>query len=236
VTNVNPKRSQAPGTEPARTICCPKCEAPQAVAPVTVLRPRSAALRQLLKGALNRVTCEACGTAFVLDVPVLYRDDAGRFLVYFLTVENAGQREQMERQMRQVTERVFGKEQGVTPPTCRLVTDRSALIEKIVLHDRGLDDRVVEYVKYQMFNNRNGEHRLDPVRDRLLYDFSAPETAEEMLAFIVFDRESGRPRAGAHIPLEVCREVLETFSTSFEMRDELQALFPGYEVNADRLL
>jgi len=205
------------------------------VAPVTVLRPRSVALRQLLKGTLNRVTCSACSTGFVLDVPIVYRDDAGRFLVYFLAVAEDEQRETLERQMRQVTERAFGKEQGLAPPTCRLVTDRRALIEKIALHERGLDDRVVEYVKYQMLGNRHGGQRLDPVRDRLLYDFSA-EAEGETLAFIVFDRESGKPRAGAHLPMDVYREVGEAFSTSTEMRDELQALFPGYEVNAERLL
>jgi hypothetical protein len=202
---------------------------------VTVVRPRSAALRQLFKGTLNRVTCSACGAGFVLDVPILYRDDAGRFLVYFLTVQDSEQRRELEQQMRDLTQRVFGSEQGLTPPTCRLVTDRSALVEKIALHERGLDDRVVEYVKYQMFNNPNEEHRLDPIRDRLLYDFSS-EAGTEVLAFIVFDRESGRPRAGAHLPMEIYQEVSEAFTTSLGMRDELQALFPGYEVAADSLL
>ena len=218
-----------------RVVECPKCQAPQEVAPVSVLRPHTKALKELFKGALNRVTCGACGTVFVLDVPVLYRDDAARFMAYFATTADPAQWADGERQMRQVTEQVFSQETGLQPPTCRLVTDRSALIEKIALHERGLDDRIVEYVKYQLFSNPNQEHRLDPVRHRLLYDFSAdPDGAN--LAFIVFDRESGRATAGAHLPMDVYREVAEAFTTSLKMREELQALFPGYYVSVERLL
>lgn len=214
---------------------CPRCQAPQETVVVTVLQPRTAALKELFKGALNRVTCAACGTVFVLDVPLLYRDDAARFLAYLVPTSDSEQWTDGERQMRRVTEQVFSQESGLQPPTCRLVTDRSALIEKIALHERGLDDRIVEYVKYQLFHNPNREHRLDPVRQRLLYDFSAdPDGAN--LAFIVFDRENGRATAGAHIPMDVYREVADTFTTSLKMRDELQALFPGYYVSVERLV
>jgi hypothetical protein len=232
---VKRERPKPPPTDSVRVIECPRCQAPQEVVPVTVLQPRSKELKELFKGALNRVTCGACKTVFVLDVPVLYRDDAARFMVYFVPAADSASWADGERQMRQVTEQVFGQESGVLPPTCRLVTDRSALIEKIALHERGLDDRIVEYVKYQLFSNPSRENRPDPVRHRLLYDFSTdPDGAH--LAFLIFDRESGRATAGAHIPMDVYREVTEAFTTSLKMRHELQALFPGYYVSVERLL
>lgn len=223
------------GKDEARIVECPTCDAPLRATPVTVLRPHSDALRQLFKGQLNRVTCDACHTSFVLDVPILYRDDATRFLVYFVSPPDSDKWPECERQMQRVTAQVFSPESGQEPPSCRLVTDRSALIEKIALHERGLDDRIVEYVKYQLFSNPNREHRLDPVRHRLLYDFSSDAEGTN-LAFIVFDRERGRATAGAHIPMDVYREVAETFMGSLKMRDELQSLFPGYVVSVERLL
>jgi len=232
------KKRQRPGEESTgevQLVECPHCDVPLEVTPVTVLRPRSEPLRQLFKGELNRVTCGACQTSFVLDVPILYRDDEARFLVYFISAPDPTRWPECERQMRQVTAQAFPPASGVEPPACRLVTDRSALIEKIAVHERGLDDRLIEYVKYQLFNNPNGERRLDPVRHRLLYDFSADPEGEN-LAFIVFDREHGRAMAGAHIPMDVYREVLETFTASLKMREELQSLFPGYVVSVEKLL
>jgi hypothetical protein len=232
---VNRERSKPSKTDRVRVVECPKCQAPQEVEPVTVLQPGAKALKELFRGALNRVTCSGCGTVFILDVPILYRDDAARFLVYLLTSVDPKNWAEGEKQMQQVTAKVFSQEKGLQPPTCRLVTDRSALIEKIALHERGLDDRIVEYVKYQLFSNPSQENRLDPVRQRLLFDFSADPEGPN-LAFIVFDRESGRATAGAHIPTEVYREVAEAFTTSLKMREELEALFPGYYVSVERLL
>ncbi len=224
-----------PSPEQPRVVDCPQCEAPVAVKPVTVVRPRSGDLKRLFKGDLNRVTCEACQTAFVLDVPILYRDDEARFLVYFIAEADPAQWPECERRMQAVTAEVFTAAGGQAPPSCRLVTDRSALIEKIALHERGLDDRIIEYIKYQLYQTPGGSARLDPVRQRLLYDFSS-EPADGRLAFVVFDREHGRATAGAHLPIEVYREVAEAFTSNLGMRDELESLFPGYMVSVDRIL
>lgn len=221
--------------EQPRIVECPQCDTPVTVTPVTVLRPHSSDLKRLFKGDLNRVTCEACQTTFVIDVPMLYRDDEGRFLVYFIAEPDPAQWPECERRMQAVTAEVFTQDSGQVPPSCRLVTDRSALIEKIALHERGLDDRIIEYIKYQLFQNPGGGERLDPVRQRLLYDFSS-DPDEGRLAFVVFDREHGRPTAAAHLPTEVYREVVEAFTTNLGMRDELESLFPGYMVNVDRIL
>jgi hypothetical protein len=231
---VDRERRRPAKSEDVRVIECPQCQAPQEVLPVTVLRPHTRAVQDLFKGILNRVTCGACGAVFVLDVPVLYRDDAARFMVYFISTSDPSEWAAGERQMQEVTAKVFSQAPGLEPPTCRLVFDRSTLIEKIALHQRGLDDRIVEYVKYQLLRNSSLEHRLDPVRHRLLYDFSADPEGEN-LAFIVYERESGRATAGAHIPMDVYREVAETFTTSMKMREELAALFPGYHVSVERL-
>ena len=231
---MNRERRKPASADDVCVIECPKCQAPQEVLPVTVLRPHTSAVRELFRGHLNRVTCSACGTPFVLDVPVLYRDDAARFMVYFLPNVDSAQWADGERQMQEVTAKVFSQATGLEPPTCRLVFDRSSLIEKIALQQRGLDDRIVEYVKYQLLRDAEREQRLDPVRHRLLYDFSA-DPGGENLAFIVYERESGRAAAGAHLPMDVYREVVETFTTSLKLREELAALFPGYYVSVERL-
>jgi hypothetical protein len=113
----------------------------------------------------------------------------------------------------------------------RLVRVRAELVEKIAILRAGLDDRLVEFVKYQFFLRR--EQALDPQRKELYYDFSA--TGKEKLAFVVFDRMSGKAESAAHLPMDVYRELAAAFLTSDDLQEELQKLFPGYVVNAASL-
>lgn len=185
-----------------------------------------------MRGALNRVQCPECESTFILDVPVLYRDDDDRFLVYLMPLDNRANWAAAENRMREITERLFD-DPSITP-TCRLVFNRGDLIEKIALHERGLDDRVVEYVKYQLYRNPYWDEPIDPVRHRLLFDFSSAE--KENLSFLIFDRESGEAIAGTHLPMEDYAEVQKTFLGNFKLQGEFSRLFPGYYVNVDRLL
>jgi len=200
-----------------------------------VVRPGSEELTALFRGQLNRVVCQDCEASFVLDVPLLYRDDASRFLVYLTPSDEADDWETSEEKIGELADLLvadLGKD--VTPPECRLVTDRSALVEKIAIRSQKLDDRIVEYIKYQLYNNPNEEHRIDAVRNCLRLDFSNQKA--EVLAFLVIDRETGAATAGAHLPMDVYTELNEAFQTIPEMRQELDVLFPGCFVSVDRLL
>ncbi len=222
------------GTErQVRIIECPKCDAPQEVVPVTVLRPGDEALSALFAGQLNVVTCAHCSTAFTLNVPVLFRDDEGPCLIYFLPLEDASKWREAEEQMAELTRKVFAEEPELMAPTCRLTLRRSDFVEKIALHFRGLDDRVVEYVKYQLLHHPGGDFGLDPVRQRLLFDFSRDN--DENLAFLVFERETNEATARTHLPMETYREVAEMLLGNEALNEELDQLFPGAYVSVERM-
>jgi transcription elongation factor Elf1 len=216
------------------SVSCPNCGAEQAVSATTVLHPGDRAVEELFAGHLNRVSCLSCGTPFVLDVPILFRDDEDRYLVYFMSLADGRDWRTAEREMRQLTEKLFAEIGDMVEPECRLVTTRGDLIEKIALHARNLDDRLVEYVKYQLMQNPDWQGKLDPVRHRMLYDFSSGDG--DKLAFIVFDRETGDAVAGAHLPMDDFRDIEETFEANGQIQEELDRLFPGYYVSVDRLL
>ena len=223
-------------------LTCPKCGAAQRGAKVTtVLRPEDAdGLAALLKGTLNVFTCAKCGTSFRLDSPVLYRDDARRGLIYFTPGESVETLERAEKQVAELLETLLAAEDGATATaageptaiTCRLTLTRSQFIEKIMLWRNELDDRIVEYVKCQLLNKKDGQY--DPVRMELFYDFSQPDAAN--LTFLILDRESGQPAAGAHVPMELYTELAATFLNDAAMRAELDKLFPGYYVAVTQLL
>jgi hypothetical protein len=215
-----------------RLIECPKCEAPQEVVPVTVLHPDDEKLRDLFGGTLNVATCPECGATFALNVPVLYRDDRDQYRVYFRPLDHPTEWQAAEKQMAELTHKVFADEPGIEP-TCRLTVRRSEFIEKIALHFRGLDDRLVEYMKYQLLNHPDESFGLDPMRHRLLFDFSQED--DENLGFLVFDRETGQANARTHVPMETYREIADVFLQHDDLSEELDLLFPGAYVSTERL-
>ena len=216
-----------------RVIECPKCDTPREVIPVTVLRPGDKALADLFAGRLNVVVCAHCGTSFTLEVPVLFRDDAARHLIYFLPLDNPGKWREAEQQMDALTGKVFADEPELAPPSCRLTFRRSDFVEKIAILLRGLDDRVVEYIKYQLLHHPGEGFGLDPVRQRLLFDFSREE--DENLAFLVYDRETNQPGARTHLPMDTYREIADMLLGNKSLEEELDQLFPGAYVSVERL-
>jgi hypothetical protein len=208
---------------------CPNCRLLNQVAPVTRLGPDEPGLQELFAGTLNRIVCAACKTTFRVDVPVLFRDEERHTLIFLPAADEAGvplTPEEAETHLAAILRQLPAAAAGRGAPTCRLVLSHRQLVEKIAMLRQNLDDRLVEFVKYQLYLRR--ERDLDPVRKELFYDFSAPEA--DRLAFIVFDRESGKPCAAAHIALDVYRDLASAFLSSDELQAELARLFPGHYV------
>jgi len=210
---------------------CPKCGETQAAHAVTSIPADSDLVQDLFRGTLNQVACEECGATFLLDTPLTFRDDDDACIIYCMPVSEKGAVDEAEASMRELTQAVFGAQDSDPVPSCRLTVSRRQFIEKIALHMHGFDDRLVEYVKYQLLNRPDSQ--IDPIRSQLFYDFS--NSNGSVLAFIVFDRESGKPSAAAHIPRDIYDELVETFASDPGMQEELDQLFPGYYVSVDRL-
>ncbi|MFO7821650.1 MAG: CpXC domain-containing protein [Lentisphaeria bacterium] len=217
---------------PGQQAECPKCQQRHGVKPVTVITPDSDELEQLFQGTLNQVQCPECNTKFILQAPVVFRDDDKQKLIYYIPVEQRDQWQEAEKEMIKVTHSTFGSEEGVPIPDCRLTLTRRSFIEKIAIHSAGRDDRVIEYIKYQLYNKPEGD--IDPVRVELLYDFS--NESENNIQFILFDRETGAPSAATNVPAELYDELVETFLKDEDMQEELEALFSGHFVNVEKLL
>lgn len=215
-----------------RTVRCPKCGSGQDVAPVTVLRPGDAGIGTLFKGQLNQVRCSTCSVPFLLDVPILFRDDERLRLVYFIPLDDPRQWPEAEERMKGVTGRLFPPDDWPRLPVCRLTVTRRTFVEKITLFMGNVDDRIVEYLKFQLY--QRSENKIDPIRTELLYDFSS--NGGDRLAFLLFDRETGQPTAAAHYPMDVYADLVSMFLDGGEMEAELGELFPGYYVSVERLL
>lgn len=152
---------------------------------------------QLLRGELNAFTCEKCGEKTPVHYDTLYHDmRAG--LMLFLT-HGDGQPGEDFIQLQSL----MGK--GVVLYRCRLVRNRNELIEKILIFDAGLDDRMVEVFKLML-----GHHLSEQGRnvDELLFrGFGTTEEGGEGEKHIGFVIISGDEVENISVPLSAYEGV-----------------------------
>jgi hypothetical protein len=206
---------------------CPGCKATIAATPVTVLDNDSADLQPLFDGTLNRLHCADCDRDFVLDVPLIFRDTEKRQLIYCLPRDADAPLTEALGEMDTLFTQVFGELPAGELPVCRLTISRPQFIEKIAILQQGLDDRVLELAKRQLYDHSPG---LTLESHDLLFDFR--ESDEESVNFIAFSRDSGEAAYTLSLRREDYDDMARHFLEIPGQESELNACFDGFYVNA----
>jgi hypothetical protein len=224
-----PVNSRTPGD--IREVVCPRCEKSLPTVAATVITPDSAELAALLKGTLNSVLCDKCGCRILLDTVMIYRDDVRRLVIWCIPADDAQDWNETELAMHEMSAKVFAELPGELLPECRLTVSRRGFIEKIMIFENGLDDRLIEFIKYQLY--QHPKHPINANKFELLYDFSA--TDADRLMFVAIERATGRASVHTHLEMAAYQEMAEIYAKTDAGRDEMKKLFPGYFISADRL-
>jgi DNA-directed RNA polymerase subunit RPC12/RpoP len=214
-----------------REVTCPRCQKSLQTVAATVITPESAELAALLKGTLNSVVCDNCGCRILLDTVMMYRDDAKRLVIWCIPADDAESWQEAEQAMQQMSAKIFAELPGELLPECRLTISRRGFIEKIMIFQNGLDDRLVEFIKYQLY--QHPKHPIDANKFELLYDFTG--TDSDKLMFVSIERATGRAAANTHLEMVAYQEMAEIYANTPDGREEMKKIFPDYLVSADRL-
>jgi hypothetical protein len=214
-------------------IRCPKCQQDQSVELYESINVQTSPdLKKLLMAnQLNTVTCGQCALAFRVDKPLLYHDPARRFMIYQIPLgENA-----VENGEREFTESL-GRLSSLIPkdiqaPDVSLVFSRTELVERIFLRDAGLNERIIEYIKYMIYTRNAG--KIIPARKILLFD--AEDSTPEALCFVVQDVKSRKLESVLQYDRKTYAALCETFDKD-DQTPTLLELFPGPYISARRLL
>jgi DNA-directed RNA polymerase subunit RPC12/RpoP len=222
----------------AAGIVCPHCGKPLGdVRPVTAFcRQDKAIVSELFKGAegtFNQFACAACGKNVRLDLALVYRDEDNSRLIYYLPPAERTTIAAAEEAIGKMITQLFGADaKPEDVPDCRLTLSLQEFIEKIALLEDGLDDRVVEFIKYHIY--LRNEHDIDPHKVTLLYNFTASDP--ELLEFVIFGRKSGKAENATNVPMTLYHEVKDALAGDKELHEEICNLFRGrYHVNATAL-
>lgn len=214
-------------------IRCPKCGHQQTVALYDAVNIKtSPELReQLMQKKLNAVTCAACGFNFRIDKNLVYSDPARKLLIFWVPVAESDYARGEEQFIGMLRELAGLLPDDVHAPAVHLVFSRIELIERIFLVEAGLDERLIEYIKYTLYT-RNAA-RLDPAQKMLL--FNATDSTPEHLCFVVQDVATRKFEAVLQYGRDAYKAIEETFSGEEKSADLLE-LFPGPYISARALM
>lgn len=213
-------------------ITCPSCGA---VRDVELYAAINVAAEPQLKDALmhnqlNRVECAGCELSFRVDLPLLYSDPAHDMLIHWIPETDEADREEIleefDRSLEQMNELM---PEGVEAPSVRLVMSRVELVELIYLIEAGLNQRVVEYVKYSVFT-RNAE-KVDPGNFRLL--LNVEDSTDEEFCFVTQDIQSNELGTVLRYGRSAYDSMAELYD---ENPEEFLEMFPGPCISARNLL
>ena len=181
----------------------------------------------LLLNRVNRVECAGCNKGFRIEKPLVYQDREQDIFIHLDPLMGGRTLVDIEKNFREAMEemnRLLPKD--VTPPEAHLVVEWAELIERIFLLEEGLDARLVEHIKYMMF--QQNEEKLPAAQKGLLFD--AQDSTEEQLCFVVQDRTTRKLEA----VLNFARSDYEALVNVFDSDDQLALLeeqFPGPYLN-----
>ncbi|HMP77394.1 MAG TPA: CpXC domain-containing protein [Kiritimatiellia bacterium] len=214
-------------------IRCPKCGHEQTVSLYDAINVKeSPELRaELMANKLNGITCAACGFGFRVDKNLVYSDPDRKLLVFWVPTDESDYARGEEQFVDLLGELSELLPDDLHAPSVHLVFNRVELIERIFLVEAGLDERLVEYIKYTLYS-RNAA-RLDPAKKILL--FNATDSTPEHLCFVVQDAATRKFEAMLQYERAAYTALAETFSGEEKSADLLE-LFPGPHISARALL
>ena len=214
------------------TIKCPSCGVSQEIElhESVNVSAEPALKKELLENRLNRVECIDCESSFRIDMPLLYSDPEHSLLIHWIPETETLSREQIIEDFDQSLEQINAMlPDDITAPSVRLVLTRVELVELLFIIEAGMNERVVEYVKYSIYT-RNIE-KVNPEKFRLL--LNVQDSTDEELCFVMQDVES----QALGKMLRYGRAAYESMCTLYtENPDEFLEMFPGPCINARHLL
>jgi hypothetical protein len=183
----------------------------------------------LFENRLNRVQCEDCDAEFRIDKPLLYNDPDRQILIHWMPDVSLSREEILDEFDQSMEVLRAALPEDIEPPRVRLVFSRVELVELIFIVEAGMEERVVEYIKY-VIHTRNPK-KVPPQTRQLLLNVQ-DSTAEDLM-FAIQNVESSE----LENVLSYSRESYRSVQASYrENPDDLMDLFPGPHISARALL
>lgn len=214
-------------TRKTYAIRCPKCRHEQQVELYEAINvaQQPELKTALFENRLNRIQCESCEASFRIDKPLLYHDADRNILIHWMPDSVVSREEILDEFDRSMEELRSVLPPDIEPPRVRLVFTRAELVELIFIIEAGMEERVVEYIKYTI--HTQNMKRVPPAEKQLLLNVQ-DSTGDELL-FAVQNVATLELEDVLRYPRSGYRSVREMYQ---KKPDEFLELFPGPYISA----
>ncbi len=181
----------------------------------------------LMRNKINRINCDNCDFNFRVDLPFLYFDSKNQICIHWVPEIKDISHEQILEEFDQVINQLDTRDTEVL--RIRLVRTRVELVELIFLIEKKMNDRLIEFIKYEIFINN--PKKLNPLKNRLLLNIE--NSTDEELLFVIQDMQTNELG-------EILRYNRSTYTSLSDLyledSEEFKQMFPGPCINARYLL
>lgn len=214
-------------TRKTYAIRCPQCQHEQQVELYEAIHvaQQPELKNALFENRLNRIQCESCAASFRIDKPLLYHDADRNILIHWMPDTVVSREEILDEFDRSMEELRRVMPPDIEPPRVRLVFTRTELVELIFIIEAGMEERVVEYIKYTI--HTQNMKRVPPAEKHLLLNVQ-DSTGDELL-FAVQNAATFELEDVLRYPRSGYRSVCEMYK---KKPDEFLELFPGPYISA----
>lgn len=188
------------------TIKCPKCHQLSDINiwhSITV--SDSADLKKdLLSGKINMFCCPSCEYKALFPAPLLYHDEEKSLMLSFSPCTDEETKNKLFNEIKQ-TSAQSGELENLAGYNLRFVYDYNSLLEKILIFDNGLNDKVTEVLKFLILMQKpENADNMTAVFGKLENDF---------LEFLITDKTDGKCYT-SKVPMESYKTVKEQLKQS----------------------
>lgn len=166
-------------------IKCPACNALQEMTVwQSITASDSPDLKEdLLKGKVNIFRCASCGLSALVPVPLLYSDSEKKLMISFSPCETEEQASDIFEEIKK-TSKESGELSELDGYNLRFVSAYNDLLEKLLIFDGGMSDKVIEVIKLLVLMQEE-----DKMQNRVCI-FGKKE--EDFIEFMVQDKKEGQ--------------------------------------------
>jgi hypothetical protein len=165
-----------------------------------------------------KITCDNCNTDAIVKYDALYLNEKEKYFIYLLTDKDLVQK--FRHQITYFIETVLNKDEkyNFDEFKTRLVFNTNQLVEKLAIFEIGLNDKVIEIIKYGFYEN----NLIDTTRFDSVYFDGIKETK---LEFVLFSSENKEDIDKIYIDIEFYNQVIDKIS---KLNDE-NFIFPNID-------
>lgn len=152
-----------------------------------------------------KIKCEKCNTNAIVKYDALYLNETQKYFIYLLTDKDLIQK--FRHQITYFIETILNKNEkyNFDEFKTRLVFNTNQLMEKLAIFELGLNDKVIEVIKYGFYEN----NLIDETKYNAVYFDGIKETK---LEFVLFNTERDIEIDKIFIDIEFYNQVIDKIS------------------------